>query len=173
MNLIHRAVAEAISFQSLLCSIYVSVEWTLKHFDRLANEQSPGDRRLFFLLFVGPVQRILLGDVARSLTLKGSIWSFYQIGEYLVFLAGTSEVYHLDGFALGTCGIRKIGKQGIKMVVSTLPSTADAMSGDDMGSDMSLESGIEGSIKRCEALLSMFPLTLGKSFNPGGTPLTF
>jgi len=58
------------------------------------------------------------------------------------------------------------------MVVSTPLSTVDAISGDDMESDMSLKSGIEGSIKRCEALLSMLPITLGKSINPDGSSRT-
>lgn len=53
----------------------------------------------------------------------------------------------------------------------TPPWTMDAISADELESDVqSLESGIEGSIKRCEALLSMLPVPLGKSFKgPDGS----
>lgn len=57
------------------------------------------------------------------------------------------------------------------VTVMTPPSTVDAISGDDMDTEESLESGIEGSIKRCEALLSMLPMTLGRSFDSDGTQL--
>ncbi len=55
------------------------------------------------------------------------------------------------------------------VTVLTPPSTVGAISGDDMDTTESLESGIKGSIKRCEALLSMLPMTLGKSFDSDGT----
>jgi hypothetical protein len=57
------------------------------------------------------------------------------------------------------------------VTVLTPPSTVDAISGDDMDTSDSLESGIEGSIKRCEALLSMLPMTLGKPSDSDGTGL--
>ncbi|XP_073388442.1 uncharacterized protein [Physcomitrium patens] len=53
------------------------------------------------------------------------------------------------------------------MVVSVATSKVDATMGEDMQLD-SLDIGIESSIKRCEALLSMLPTTLGTSFDRDG-----